>query len=92
MDKQQTKYCQGCQAQLPLDARKCPYCQSNQLTRGEVKLDRMIHALLPSRSPATTCLIIGMVVYFVIISIDIIMHPSYGLREALNPSLRGADN
>ena len=60
MDKQETKYCQGCQAQLPLDARTCPYCQSRQLTRSEVRLDRMVHALLPKRSPATTCLIIGM--------------------------------
>ena len=82
-ENKNAKYCHGCQATLPIEARECPYCHSRQLTRGEVVFDRFIHAIVPSHHPATTCLLIGIVIYFVIISIDIVGHPSYGIREAL---------
>ena len=82
-ENRNSKYCQGCQAVLPIDTRECPYCHCHQLTRGEVMIDRLIHAVLPRRSPTTTCLLFGIVVYFIIISIDILTHPSYGLREVL---------
>ncbi len=82
-ENKKTKFCHGCQAELPIEARECPYCHSRQLTRGEIVIDRLIHAIVPSHHPATTCLLIGIAVYFIIISIDILVHPSYGMREVL---------
>lgn len=82
-DDKDTKYCHGCMALLPMDARECPYCHQKQLYPFEVKAYRRLAAILPKRHPATKILLAMMVVYYVIMSLDIFIHPDYGLTDVL---------
>ena len=83
MNLKQTKNCHGCQASLSMDAKQCPYCHQRQQWAWEIRFAQFFSGLLPKNTPATRFLLIAIVVYFIIISIDILMHPDYGLREVL---------
>lgn len=83
MSSDKVKNCHGCQAELPIGEKRCPYCKQRQQTRLELAFNRGVRALFPKHLPATKLLLISMVIYFIIISIDIIMHPTFGLKEAL---------
>ena len=62
---------------------KCPYCGEHQQTRFELFLERVIDTVSPHHVPTTMFLIVSMVIYFVVISVDIILHPAYGFLNAL---------
>ena len=78
-----TKYCHSCQAELPVSASKCPYCDEKQQTAFEVSFFGFFKKILPAHAPATSALLASIVIFFIIISIDIIAHPDFGLENAL---------
>ncbi|MGN1071605.1 MAG: rhomboid family intramembrane serine protease [Bradymonadia bacterium] len=79
----QTKICHGCMASLPIGARECPYCGQKQLTRFEVGVERVMQKVFSRHAAASRALFFLMVVYFLVITVDIVMHPDYGLVDAL---------
>jgi len=78
-----TKHCIGCQAELDIHTPQCPYCQARQLSAFEIRLWRAVRGILPRQSPATKVLFAFIVLHFIIISVDIIMHPEFGISNAL---------
>lgn len=83
MTKNKTKYCQGCQAELDLAEKRCPFCKQKQQTAFEVLFWEKVRMVFPKKAPATMVLLFCIVVYFIVISIDILMHPDFGLRNVL---------
>jgi len=83
LKKAATKNCIGCQAELDIKESKCPYCQSAQLTRAEIALQRVFRVLIPTASPATRMLLFLNLLLFVALTIDILLHPDFTLRDAL---------
>ena len=83
MPSQNTKYCHACQAELANDERVCPFCHKRQQTRLESSFFKGMSLLFPKYLPTTKLLIFGMVIFFIVICIDIIMHPDFGIKEAL---------
>lgn len=83
MPHMMTKTCHGCQAAIPIHEKRCPYCRQPQQTALEIMLTRLCVGMFPRRLPATRLLFVAIIVYFIIISIDILMTPGYGLKEAL---------
>ena len=77
------KYCHGCQAELSESEKKCPYCHERQQTDLEICFFDFFGKLLPKHAPATFVLLAAIVIFFIIISIDIIAHPDFGLMNAL---------
>ncbi len=77
------KNCIGCQAELEIDFAQCPYCKSAQLTRGEIVLQRLGKAVIPTASPATRMLLFLNILLFVVLTIDILLHPDFTLQDAL---------
>ena len=86
MDSDKQKTCHSCQSDIPIDANQCPYCKQPQLNAFEVRFARFIKGILPSRTPATRILLVAIIAYFVLISIEVFWQPEYGIKEALlNP-------
>ena len=86
MDPHTQKTCHSCQSVIPIDAKECPCCNQPQLNAFEVRVERIIKGILPSRMPATRVLMVAIIAYFILISIEIIFHSEFGLKEALiNP-------
>lgn len=83
MTESDKKYCHGCQAQLGIKEKRCPYCKQAQQTAFEVRFWEKMRGIFPKNSPASHLLLISIILYFIVISIDIIMHPDFGLRNAL---------
>ena len=79
----QFKYCPGCQAQLAIDAKTCPWCATAQLSKIEVYWQQLGKRFLPRALPTTRALCFFNVVLFIILSIDITMHPDFGISDAL---------
>ena len=78
-----TKYCHGCQAELPIGEKKCPYCHERQQAAFELKFFGFFTQILPKHAPATLVLLASIIIFFIILSIDIIAHPDFGLMNAL---------
>ena len=78
-----TKNCHSCQAAIDIDERKCPYCGQKQLCGWEVGLEQFIKSVLPRYMPATRILFASIIIYFIIISIDILLHTDLGFKGAL---------
>ena len=78
-----TKICHGCQAELPMDEKQCPYCHEHQLTRFEVAWGKFFSSTIAHHVPTTFFLILVLVVYFIIITIAIMVHPAFGFMDAL---------
>ena len=83
MSSEPQKICHSCQAELPLNEKVCPFCHQKQLSALEVLIERFIRAIMPRYIPATRVLFISIIVYFIIISIDIVLHTDFGLKGAL---------
>ncbi len=83
MSEERTKYCHGCQAQLDVDESECPYCHQKQQSYVEERLARGIRSIFPHHMPASRILLVSIIVYFIIVSIDVLLHPKYGLKEVL---------
>ncbi len=83
MTTTKTKYCHGCQAELSLKEKRCPYCKQKQQTAFEACFWEKVRNIFPKNSPTTKILLVSIVIYFIVISIDILMHPDYGLRNVL---------
>ena len=80
------KICHSCQSEIPIQDNRCPYCNQPQLSSFEVKFARLVKGILPFKTPATRILLVTIIAYFFLISIEIISHPQFGIREALlNP-------
>ncbi len=76
------KICHSCQAEIPLCEKTCPYCEKSQLTTFEVRLSQLIRAILPKRYPASILLMASIIIYFIIMTIDTLMQPGLGIRDA----------
>ncbi|MBR4984553.1 MAG: rhomboid family intramembrane serine protease [Proteobacteria bacterium] len=84
MDLQKrSKYCHRCQASLDTDARICPVCHEKQLMAFEQATADIVRALFPRVYPATRIIFFLLIAYFILFSADIVLHPEYGLKEAL---------
>lgn len=77
------KYCLGCQAQLSIHDNPCPWCSTPQLTAFEVRWQQFGKRLLPKTLPATKFLCFINIVFFIILTLDITMHPDFGISDAL---------
>ena len=78
----QRKLCPGCQAELDINEKTCPYCGSKQLTRLEIVLQRFMKSIFPTVTPTTKLLLLINIMMFVIVTIDTTMHPSFTLTDA----------
>ena len=78
-----TKFCHGCQAELPVEEKRCPYCHERQQSAFELKFFGFFKKILPGFAPATFILLAANIISFIIIAIDIMAHPDYNLMNAL---------
>ena len=76
------KTCHSCQAEIPFCEKRCPYCDQPQLTEFEVRLNGLVTSVLPKRYPASILLLASIIIYFIIMTIDVLAQPGLGLREA----------
>ena len=77
------KYCHRCQAVLEPGTRICHVCHEKQLTAFEDATADIVRAVFPRIFPATRVIFFLLIAYFILVSADILMHPEYGIREAL---------
>lgn len=77
------KFCPGCQASLELNVKTCPYCSTKQFTRAEVLLQDFLKSIFPKKNPATFFLLFFNIALFIMVTIDVTMHPDFSLKEAM---------
>lgn len=76
-------HCHSCQGALTSDQKVCPYCHAPQQTKCERCFDRFLKSVFHFSSPASKCLFILMVFYYIIIAADILLSPEYGMLDVL---------
>lgn len=79
-----TKFCPRCQARLAVNVGRCSHCDEPQLTHFEHRLGKLFAGLIPKHQAAYKLILYSVVVYFIIMTIDISMHPQYGIAKALS--------
>lgn len=81
--QKRSKYCHRCQADLDPGAHVCPFCHEKQLTAFENVTADIARAIFPKIFPSTRVIFFILIAYFILVSADILLHPSYGIKEAL---------
>lgn len=83
MPSKKVKFCPGCQAQLSINDKKCPWCATSQLSHFEVCWQQLGKQCLPKALPTTKILCLFNIIFFIILTIDISIHPDFGISDAL---------